>query len=105
MERTYVDITFERKWFRVAGIAKQIRGFDPPPHWRFEVEGSPEQYPIHDFRFIGNATSENNRPGVNPRAEGEELVAWIAVYGNITTSENGHAEFKLLDPTTPCPWE
>lgn len=100
-----MSITFKEKWFWVAGIAKRIKGLEPPPHWRFEVEGDPRQHLLHSFNFVGIATRNNNGPGINPHAREEELIAWIAFYEKVTVHEGGRAEFELLDPTTSCPWE
>lgn len=105
MENKYMEISFVKTWFRIGGIGKRIKNLDPPPHWRFEVAGDSEQYLLNDFRFSGTATTENNQPGTNPHAQGDELAAWIAGYGNASVDKDGNAAFELLDPPDPSPWK
>jgi hypothetical protein len=100
----YMPIERKNCWFRMAGISKRIKDLYPPPHWRFEVFGEVDQHWINDFRLLGQATDGNNQPGTNPQAKGEELLAWIAYFGNVEVNEKGMAVVTLLTPTSSCPW-
>lgn len=62
-----MKIEFKETLFRIAGMPRRIKNLEPPPHWRFEIAEHSRQYQLRDFHFKGQATSENNRPGVNRR--------------------------------------
>lgn len=85
-------------WIRIAGNSKRIKKALKPPHWRFQVNGSPEQRLLMGWTLYGQATAQNNRQATNPAARGAGMIAWVEYFGDAVVDDNDHVYITLKDP-------
>ena len=86
---------YQARWITIAGNSKRIKEGTPPPHWRCEIEGEEQRQLLSGWTLRGQATPANNTQGTKPTATGDEFLAWVSYYGNISI-HNQHATIDLL---------
>lgn len=94
---------YDRVWIRIAGNSQRIKKDLPPPHWRYEIEGEPGQHLLMGWTLMGQLTHENNGQGTKPTASGQDFLAWIRYFGDVTIDDNQRAWISLRPTATPPP--
>lgn len=92
-----METLYQARWITIAGNSKRIKAGTPPPHWRCEIENEEGRQLLAGWTLRGQATPENNTQGTKPTAVGDEFLAWVSYYGNISI-HNQHATIDLLPP-------
>lgn len=89
---------YRNVWIRIAGNSRRIKSKLEPPHWRYEVEGESKQHLLLGWSLRGEATARNNKQGTKPEAEGNEFIAWVRYFGDITVDDTDFAIITLKNP-------